>query len=205
MATYCVSGTTCCYRGESSSRDYWSRPSQTVTQREMIMTTYDDAKAKLLTSATTVPIAGIPLDVPKDHPLRQAHFQPMQPCCCVTEPCSCPSELIWMGDSTIHSQTPTGRQNKAGEEIHEFLVDRDSSVVVESFRRVGAVEVATRHRDRRSASLRPVPGSPFIVKRRPQSELRADPGCVDYIVTEDDVWYVFVESSEHYCIYVLAE
>jgi len=173
------------------------------------MATYDEAKARNFTKATTVAVTGIPLGVSEDHPLRRASFEPIQVCVCVTDPCPCDdNSIVWVGDSDVRARVATGRQAEAGEELYEFAVDADAVVVVESLHRTKAADLAGHGRPFAS---RPAPIPRFLVRPRPdarqsassETAQRADPGCNDYEITESGAVYCFVESSEHYCIYVL--
>ncbi|WP_369144384.1 hypothetical protein [Streptomyces sp. R44] len=176
------------------------------------MASYDSARTKAFTHATTTTLTGVPLDVSDDHPLRRLGQVPIQPIVCVTDPC--PDEdrpILWVNESALRSRTATGRHTTDGDEIYEFAVATDAIVVVESFRRVRASDSTALHA--------PTAAPPFIVRHRPNAArsttkdhpchggdsptLRADPGCNDIEITENGVTYCFVESSEHYCIYVL--
>jgi hypothetical protein len=167
------------------------------------MPTYDDARATSFTKATTQRITGVPLDVAQDYPLKQAGYQPIQVCVgeCATDPCPCDTTpIVWVGESAIRSKNATDRRTHAGEQLHEFSIDVDASIVVESFRPVKAADIA------RLGQLPATTGLPaMIVRPRPASTSteRADPGCADYEITESGVVYCFVESSEHYCIFKL--
>jgi hypothetical protein len=181
------------------------------------MPTYDDARAKSFEKVTTQAVTGVPLEVAQDHPLRRARYQPIQVCVgeCVTDPCPCDTTpIIWVDESAVLAKTGVDRRTQAGDELYEFSIDVDASVVVESFRRVKVAEIT-----RLDQQLPTPTGLPaMIVRPRPaalrtsstgqcgdarSSTVRADPGCNDYEITEGGAVYCFVESSEHYCIYTL--
>ncbi|MFF0474199.1 hypothetical protein [Streptomyces sp. NPDC004284] len=179
------------------------------------MATYESARTKAFTHATTTTVTGVPLDVSDTHPLRQIGQVPIQSCVCVTDPCPCDDcPILWVNESAVSSRTATGRHNTAGDEIYDFAVDADASVVVESFRRVRASDTAALH-----SSAAPSSPPPFVVRPRPNAGrsagkgrpcqggespvFRADPGCNDIEITESGATYCFAESSEHYCIYAL--
>ncbi|MFB7614576.1 hypothetical protein [Kitasatospora sp. NPDC056181] len=179
------------------------------------MASYESARSKAFTRAATTTLTGVPLDVPDDHPLREAGGMPIQTCVCVTDPCPCDDHpIVWLEEAAVRDRTATGRRTTAGDELYDFAVAADASVVVESFRKVRAADAA-RAGGPADAGAPP----PFIVRRRPgaarsadkggpchggkESLLRADAGCNDIEITESGATYCFVESSEHYCIYVL--
>ncbi|MEW2137193.1 hypothetical protein AB0892_11410 [Streptomyces sp. NPDC005409] len=179
------------------------------------MASYESARAKAFSNATTTTVTGVPLEVSDDHPLRQGRRLPIQVCVCVTDPCPCADHpIIWVDESAVLSRTATGRRTDGDEELVEFAIDAEASVVVESFRRIKAADAAGF-----AGLARPTARPTFIVRRRPgasrstkrdrpchdgsSSALIADPGCNDVEIEENGTTYCFVESSEHYCIYEL--
>lgn len=181
------------------------------------MASYETAKARAFAHATTTVLTGVPLDAPEDHPLRQAGSLPIQVCVCVTDPCPCDGHpIIWADEAAVRSRATTGRLTSGGDEVFDFAIDVDASVVVETFSRVKASEAAGL-----TGAARPAAPPPYIVRRRPDAArsarrdspchgggggpatLSADAGCNDIEITESGVTYCFAESSEHYCIYVL--
>ncbi|MFI6843280.1 hypothetical protein OG535_10810 [Kitasatospora sp. NBC_00085] len=179
------------------------------------MASYESARTKAFTRAATTTLTGVPLDVSDDHPLRAAGGVPIQSCVCVTDPCPCDDHpIIWLDEAAVRGRTATGRRTTGGDELYDFAVAADASVVVESFRQVRAADAA-----RAGGPAGAGAPSPFIVRRRPgaarptekgrpchgggQSLLSADAGCNDIEIAESGATYCFVESSEHYCIYAL--
>ncbi|MER7536455.1 hypothetical protein ABTX77_16960 [Streptomyces sp. NPDC097704] len=179
------------------------------------MASYESARTRAFTQATTTTVTGVPLEVSDDHPLRRLGQTPIQSCVCVTDPCPCDGHpILWVDESAVLSRTATGRRSADGDEVYDFAVSADAFVTVESFRRVRASDTAGLR-----SSATPAAPPPLIVRHRPDagrsgakdhpcqggesSVFRADPGCNDYEITENGVTYCFVESSEHYCIYVL--
>jgi hypothetical protein len=61
-----------------------------------------------------------------------------QTCVCVTDPCHCQGPIIWTDPDNIHSREGTERTNRAGDEITEFRIDSDATVLVESIVRAKA-------------------------------------------------------------------
>ncbi|MFJ1607041.1 hypothetical protein ACIOHS_27265 [Streptomyces sp. NPDC088253] len=105
------------------------------------MSTYEDVRAKGLVNSMTETITGVPLKVNGDNPLRRAGYSPIL--VCVTDPCDGPDDLIvWVPQAAVQADVATGRQNRGGEEVHEYAVSSDTSVVVEEFRKVKVGDMA---------------------------------------------------------------
>jgi hypothetical protein len=177
------------------------------------MATYEDAKAKSYLRATTTTLIGVPLEVSDDHPLRQAQSVPIQVCGCSTGACGCgDSPVVWVDKSAIRSRSATGRRNDAGDDLHEFAVAAEASVMVETCRRVKVSEIG---RMSEPASTRGMNVPPFIARRRRDATAKTyadveveigpatiEPDHTDYEIVGGHV-YCYVESSAHYHIYVL--
>jgi hypothetical protein len=104
------------------------------------MSTYDEAKLNAFTAATTVTVVGVTLDVADSHPLRSQGYQPIKTCVCFTDPCPCDgdsSEILWVfsprGD--VKGVT-TNKKTEAGEELYNFKLDIDATIIIESYERI---------------------------------------------------------------------
>jgi hypothetical protein len=128
--------------------------------------TYEQARANEFTEAASQKITGIDLSIAEDSPLVQGGRTPIQLCLCVTDPCDCPGPIIWINPDDIHSRASTERSNRAGEDVTEFKIDPDATVLVESVVRAKASALQSHGR-----RLRLRPSSHF----RPPS--RGDCGC----------------------------
>jgi hypothetical protein len=177
------------------------------------MATYEDARAKTLVNATTVTITALPLEGADDHSLRRAGYIPFTLCLCVTEPCDCQDEIVWVPEAAIRADVASGRRTKDADELHEYAVDVDAPVVLESVRSAKARDITRGHRSagRRSA--------PFLVRRRTreaagarsaqpgrpcgeQALARDASGCTDYEITENGEIYRLIYGDADVCIYV---
>jgi len=175
------------------------------------MPTYDEAKLKAFTAATTVTVVGVPLGVSDDHPLRREGYQPIKGCICVKEPCPCDegsNEILWIfsprGDV---KGIATDKKNEAGEVQYNFRLDAGATIVIESYERIRVSDlVSTRRRMHSRSNTR----NRIIVPNRfnlgPQ--LRAAT-CPPAILDSDPeghglgVWVLVGEDSK-YCTYEYA-
>jgi len=114
--------------------------------------TYEQARADEFSAASTHSITGVELAVPADSPLTEGGLIPIHVCVCVIEPCDCDGPIIWVGPDDIRSHQPTERSNRAGDDVVEFKIDPDATILVESVVRAKMSDL-TMHG--RRARLRP--------------------------------------------------
>jgi hypothetical protein len=111
------------------------------------MGNYDEARAIEFTAAATNSITGVALDVQEGHPLiSQGERRPILLCECVTDPCDCHGPIVWIEDADVHERLATDRRNAAGEQLSEFKIDLDATVLVESVVRAKAGALSLRHK-----------------------------------------------------------
>jgi hypothetical protein len=116
------------------------------------MATYEQARANKFRTAASETITGIDLTAPESSQLAESEYQPMQLCLCVTDPCDCGGPIIWIKPDDIYGRDATGRSNRAGEEVGEFRINPDATVLVESVVRAKASALLI---DNRRLRLRP--------------------------------------------------
>jgi hypothetical protein len=122
---------------------------------------YAEARRSRFTAAATTQIAGVPVTIPENQAINSG-YTPIQLCQCVTEPCDCSGPIVWIPTEDIHGDTETERRNGAGEQVHEFQINPDAAVLVESIQRVNLSSLALlkdSHRRLASRDARP-PGRP---------------------------------------------
>jgi hypothetical protein len=105
------------------------------------------------------------LDISSDHPLRAKGYTPLLTswCVCVTDPCPCDDPdgpIIWILDGDVRKRVVTEHKNRSGEQLLEFHLEKDASVITETFTRIKAAALNA-PRKRRSASGR-VPPAPIL-------------------------------------------
>lgn len=101
------------------------------------MASYNEQLESQLTGASTTKITAVPLDISENHPMRMKGYYPIMPSCvCVTEPCPCDDEdgpIVWIRDDDVRKRVETKRENKAGQSLVEYYLDRGASVITETF------------------------------------------------------------------------
>jgi hypothetical protein len=104
------------------------------------MASYDEARVDEFTGAATKTIMGVPLEAPEQSPLISGIGRmPIKICpLCFTEPCPCDGPIIWIEEGHIRKRVSTERRTTAGEELYEFKIDLDATVLVESVVRMKA-------------------------------------------------------------------
>lgn len=109
------------------------------------MASYDEARVNEFTAAATKTITGIPLEPAEQSPLiRGIGRIPIQMCICVTEPCPCDGPIVWVEEGDLRQRVSTERRTTAGEEVYEFKIDLDATVLVESVVRMKAGDLGRR-------------------------------------------------------------
>src|SRR5215211_6555029 len=97
------------------------------------MASYDEARANEFTAATTKTITGVALEAPEESRMISGVGRiPIRYCVCVTEPCECDGPVIWVEEADLREKVATDRRSRTGEELHDFKIDRDATVLIES-------------------------------------------------------------------------
>lgn len=149
------------------------------------MASYDDARAAEFTAAATKKITGVALEVPEESALVTAAGRiPILLCECYTDPCDCHGPIIWTEEVDVHQRVTTERQSRAGQQLHEFKIDVDATVLVESIVRAKIGDLGRR---RRRFNL------------NPSSHLPAKSGCggQSEMVTRSGSYYDGQECGGH--------
>ncbi len=103
------------------------------------MASYEEARLNKFTAAATKTITGVSLEPPEQSPLISGVGRiPVQLCICVTEPCPCDGPIVWIEEGDVLQRVTTERRTNAGEELHEFKINLDATVLVESVVRMKA-------------------------------------------------------------------
>jgi hypothetical protein len=104
------------------------------------MASYDEARVNEFTAAATKTIMGVPLEPAEQSPLISGIDRiPIKICpLCFTEPCPCDGPIVWIPEEALRERVSTTRQTTAGEELYEFKIDLDATVLVESVVRMKA-------------------------------------------------------------------
>lgn len=114
------------------------------------MASYDEARLNVFMAAATRTITGVPLEPPEQSAFSGEGRIPILICpLCVTEPCPCPGDgpIVWVEEADIRQRASTERRTTAGEELYEFKINLDATVLVESVVRMKAGDLG---RSRRS-------------------------------------------------------
>lgn len=127
------------------------------------MGSYEEARANEFTAAATNTITGVALETPEDSAFISGGGRiPIVWCLCVTEPCDCDGPIIWIEESDLRQKVATERRSRTGAELHDFKIDVDATVLIESVVRARAGDLSRRHK-------------PFNLN--PSSHLPASAGC----------------------------
>lgn len=103
------------------------------------MASYEEARLNEFTAAATKTITGVSLEPAEQSPLISSVGRiPVKLCICVTEPCPCDGPIIWMEEGDILQRVTTERRTTAGEELQDFKIKLDATVLVESVVRMKA-------------------------------------------------------------------
>lgn len=99
------------------------------------MDTYETARARQFTAAATTRVIGSGLAASDDARGGPPGHTPHMFCLCVTEPCNCPPDpIVWVQDSDILETLPTQRRTSEGDQLNEYVLRSDATVLVESVR-----------------------------------------------------------------------
>lgn len=116
---------------------------------------YKDVRDANFMTGVMVTVAGVPLDT-EGAPVGQAfaNHRPVLWCTCATEPCECEGPILWIGGADVRQEVPTDRQHKAGGQLHEFKLNADTAVLVESIVGTKAGALPAISQGRRSVDYR---------------------------------------------------
>jgi hypothetical protein len=99
------------------------------------MASYDEARVNEFTAAATKTITGVPLEPAEQSALiSDIGRTPIHMCVkqCFAEPCPCDGPIVWIEEGDIRERVSTERQTMAGEDLYDFKIDLDATVLVES-------------------------------------------------------------------------
>jgi hypothetical protein len=105
------------------------------------MASYDEARVNEFTAAATKTITGVPLEPAEQSALiSDIGRTPIHMCVkqCFAEPCPCDGPIVWIEEGDIRERVSTERQTMAGEDLYDFKIDLDATVLVESVVRMKA-------------------------------------------------------------------
>jgi hypothetical protein len=133
------------------------------------MTTLAQAVERQFNALNSVTLKAAPIETATDHLMRKKGYEAVLPswCVCVTEPCNCSEPdgpIIWILTGDIRSRSATKLENRSGDKLIEYVLNREANVVCEKMTTIAAGE------------LKPAGKRNFPIRTGPNQYMRNGPG-----------------------------